>query len=610
MQPNRGPGRHAVPEQRDVADTRVRFLTHDLTDDGDGDHREHRTVRSPILASWRRSQDLHVAADRIEMALVGDVDHDTPLTRSAGPVLDNLARQLEGQSVSVILTDPAGLVLSRLTGNGDLERHLDHVLLAPGFSYAEKFVGTNGIGTALEVGGPAHVFGHEHYAENLEDLACAGVPIHHPVSGRMVGAVDLTCWRRDAGALLLTLAKTTAEQIRQALLTDTGALELALLREYLRTCSRNDGAVFAVGDDFVMLNEHARSVLDPVDQGVLLAHASEAPGGDQHRAVVVDLPTGATARLYCRSVSVGERSAGVVAHVKLGLPPAPAPRGRALAVRMPLPGLVGTSPTWVHACQELERVYRADEWVALEGERGVGKLALLRAVQLRRQPVGRFVVLDAAEAGTREDWLADARGAVQSADTLVVRHVDLLDGPALRGLASALQDATAAPRERPVWVAVTLALGPKNADLTRLLRLFPRTLAVPPLRLHVEDVPLLVPLFLSRLVQAGHLTCAPETLRLLMRMSWPGNVAQLHDLLTEVVQYRRTGSIEPEDLPSEAHTLSRRVLSPLESMERDAIIRCLNDAHGNKVEAARSLGMSRATIYRRIHEYGIVTPPG
>jgi transcriptional regulator of acetoin/glycerol metabolism len=607
VQPSKGSNRQAVPEQRKVADTRVRFLTQDLDDAPDADLREQPTVRSPILASWRRSQDLRVAADRIEMAFVGDVDHDTPLTRSAGPVLNNLARQLEGQSVSVILTDPSGLVLSRLTGDGDLERHLDHVLLAPGFSYAEKFVGTNGIGTALEVGGPAHVFGHEHYAENLEELACAGVPIHHPVSGRMVGAVDLTCWRKDAGALLLALAKTTAEQIRQALLTDTGALELALLREYLRTCSRNVGAVFAVGDDFVMLNEHARTVLDPVDQGALLAHASESPAGEHHRAVVVDLPTGSTARLYCRSVSVGDRPAGVVAHVKLGQPPAPA-RGRQLIVRMPLPGLVGTSPTWVHACQELERVYRADEWVALEGERGVGKLALLRAVQLRRQPVGRFVVLDAAEASSRQDWLADARRGAQTADTLVVRHVDLLDGPALRGLASALQEARSPQQDRRVWVAVTLSLGPKSEDLTRLLRLFPSTLDVPPLRLHVEDLPLLVPLFLSRLAQAGQLTCAPETLRLLMRMSWPGNVAQLHDLLAEVVQHRRTGSIEPGDLPSEAHTLSRRVLSPLESMERDAIIRCLNDAHGNKVEAARSLGMSRATIYRRIHEYGIVTP--
>jgi DNA-binding NtrC family response regulator len=159
-------------------------------------------------------------------------------------------------------------------------------------------------------------------------------------------------------------------------------------------------------------------------------------------------------------------------------------------------------------------------------------------------------------------------------------------------------------------VAVTLAGPAQGDDLSQLLRLFPSSLVVPPLRLHLEDLPLLVPMFLSRLSQAGHLTCPPATMRLLMRMSWPGNVAQLHAVLREVVEHRRTGSIEPEDLPSEAHTLSRRVLSPLESLERDAIVQCLTDAHGNKGAAARSLGMSRATIYRRIHEYGIVTPTG
>src|SRR5580698_2206683 len=74
----------------------------------------------------------------------------------------------------------AGLVLTRLTADHDLERALDGIKLAPGFSYAEERVGTNGIGTALESGGPAHVFGHEHYAETLEGLACAGVPIHDP----------------------------------------------------------------------------------------------------------------------------------------------------------------------------------------------------------------------------------------------------------------------------------------------------------------------------------------------------------------------------------------------------------------------------------------------
>ena len=54
--------------------------------------------------------------------------------------------------------------------------------------------------------------------------------------------------------------------------------------------------------------------------------------------------------------------------------------------------------------------------------------------------------------------------------------------------------------------------------------------------------------------------------------------------------------------------MSRRLLSPLESMERDAIVQSLLDCDGNKVKAAESLGMSRATIYRKIHEYGIVTP--
>src|SRR5712691_7952540 len=138
-------------------------------------------VRKPILASWWRSRQWHVAADHIELDYLRDPDLESNLARTADPVLRHLHEQLDGQPISIILTDSAGMVLTRLTADHDLERHLDGVKLAPGFSYAEERVGTNGIGTALEGGQPAHVFGHEHYAENLEDLACAGVPIHHPI---------------------------------------------------------------------------------------------------------------------------------------------------------------------------------------------------------------------------------------------------------------------------------------------------------------------------------------------------------------------------------------------------------------------------------------------
>jgi transcriptional regulator of acetoin/glycerol metabolism len=119
-----------------------------------------------------------------------------------------------------------------------------------------------------------------------------------------------------------------------------------------------------------------------------------------------------------------------------------------------------------------------------------------------------------------------------------------------------------------------------------------------------------VPFFLGRLGRQGGVSCSPAAMRLLLRHSWPGNAAQLWRVLTQVVQRRRVGQIQPADLPPECWTVSRRVLSPLESIERDAIVQSLLDHGGNKIRAARALGMSRATVYRRIHDYGIVTPPG
>jgi transcriptional regulator of acetoin/glycerol metabolism len=595
----------------ELASSRVRFLTAEL--------REPARVRPAILASWRRSRELKVAADKIDLPYIRDPDIDTQLTRSAEPVLHRLREQLDGQSVSIIVTDPSGLVLSRRTGDADLERHLDSVWLAPGFSYAERFAGTNGIGTALEAGTATHVFGHEHYAEDLEDLACAGVPLRHPVSGRTVGAVDLTCWRRDAGALLLTLAKATADQIQQSLLTDVSPHELEVFQAYRRTCRRVPGIVFALTNDAVMLNDHARAVLDPADQAALLAHAAqftEAPAwSTQSRRgpLVVQLPTGARARLYSEQIRVSDQPAGVVVHVKLdyvdSIEVQRAGSARDVSARMPLPGLVGHAPLWLRACNEVEVAFQSGEWLAVEGEPGAGKMALLRAVQVRRQPGGRFAVLDGADAAGDPHWMTVVRRTLVEHDSVVIRHVHLLDGIRTRALSSALQDTVTAERDRPLWAAVTLERTVAGGDLARLLRLFPTTAEVPPLRLHIEDLEQLVSFFLARLSQGSRVACSPSALRLLMRSSWPGNVSQLHQLLHQVVQHRRSGVIQTGDLPPEAQTVSRRLLSPLESMERDAIVNSLTDANGSKVKAARSLGMSRATIYRKIHEYGIVVSP-
>jgi transcriptional regulator of acetoin/glycerol metabolism len=188
----------------------------------------------------------------------------------------------------------------------------------------------------------------------------------------------------------------------------------------------------------------------------------------------------------------------------------------------------------------------------------------------------------------------------------VIQHVDKLSRGRLRTLSRLLEEARAATPQP--WVAVTLSQRHDGGEMAGLLRFFPSTVELPPLRHHVEDVQALVPFFLSRLVTGGGLVCSAEAMQLLVRSSWPGNTEQLFAVLRRIVQHRRSGAILPADLPPECRTVSRRLLSPLEAMERDAIVRSLIDWDGNKIKAAGSLGMSRATIYRKIHEYGIVTP--
>jgi sigma-54 dependent transcriptional regulator, acetoin dehydrogenase operon transcriptional activator AcoR len=574
------------PDDENLADVRVRFLTSEPVRADE--------VRKPILASWWRSRQLDVPADRIDLPYTGNPDLDLPLIHGAAPVLRRLGDQLDGQPISLVLTDPTGVVLLQYTGDPDLSRHLERVELVPGFSYGEQFVGTNGIGTALAEGRSMHVFGHEHYAENLENLACAGEPIRHPISGKTVGAVDLTCWRRDAGRLLVALARTTAEQIRQALLTYSDMRELTLFRAYLQACRRTTGIVIAFNSDVVMMNDRARQLLDPVDQSVIIGQGNQVLA-DGQRSTTATLATGTKVRVRCRPIA----SAGGVITVELL--ETIEERTHTPVLPMFLPGAVGSASTWLRCCHQVDAGYGRGDWLILTGEPGAGKLTVARGVHQRRNSLGRFRVLDAA---TTPDRLCDEVRAdlvADPVDTLVIRHVDQLSQDVTRELAAVLRQAPAGP-----WVTLTMSA---DAELPKdLWSLFPLTVEVPPLRRHIEDLNEIVPLMLNRLVAGVELTCSPAAMHLLTRARWPGNGTQLYEVLKQVTQHRRAGTIQPADLPAEFRAASRRPLNRIEAVERDAIVQGLEDAGGNKLQAAKLLGMSRATIYRKIHDYGIVVP--
>ncbi len=131
---------------RRVAEARSAFLTDDNVEPG--------VVRAPILASWTRSRNFQVPVDHLDLPYETEFDIDSLLRRAAGPILTETSDQLATEPVSVILCDDEGVVLDRRSGDSKLNQGLDRIWLAPGFSYAERYVGTNGIGTAWRVGGP------------------------------------------------------------------------------------------------------------------------------------------------------------------------------------------------------------------------------------------------------------------------------------------------------------------------------------------------------------------------------------------------------------------------------------------------------------------------
>lgn len=145
-----------------------------------------------------------------------------------------------------------------------------------------------------------------------------------------------------------------------------------------------------------------------------------------------------------------------------------------------------------------------------------------------------------------------------------------------------------------------------STDTTPLLRMFPKSITVPPLRHHLDDIPDLVRSLLDTLGGATGLTLSPAASNQLARLAWRGNVTQLKKALEDTYRRQRSGVVEIDTLPPACRSTTRRTLTRMQALERDAIVDALALHAGDKTAAAAAIGMSRATIYRKIREFGIV----
>jgi transcriptional regulator with PAS, ATPase and Fis domain len=136
---------------------------------------------------------------------------------------------------------------------------------------------------------------------------------------------------------------------------------------------------------------------------------------------------------------------------------------------------------------------------------------------------------------------------------------------------------------------------------------------LPPLRERREDIPLLTDSFIHRLRDKRDKDIkglSPQTMRLFMQHSWPGNIRELKSSLEYAFVLAEQGYIEPEHLP-------QNILEPDEPVtdttpvateaqeQKQQLVRALRQSGGNKSEAARILGINRVTVMNRMRKYGI-----
>ena len=304
--------------------------------------------------------------------------------------------------------------------------------------------------------------------------------------------------------------------------------------------------------------------------------------------------------------------------------------------------LVGKSPKMQEIYEIIDRVSTGSPTVLIQGESGTGKELVANVIHQNSVRSDRpFIAVNCgaiAEGLLESELFGHVKGSFTGAIKDSIGLFKAADGgtifldeiaevpPSLQvKLLRALQERKIRPvgdtRESEVDARViaatnkNLAEAIKNKSFRQDLyyRLNVISIHMPPLREIKEDLPHLVAHFIKKFSKESHRkvsTIAPDAMELLMRYDWPGNVRQLENIIERAFALGAGDVIRCVDLPSEIQNMDNQMsinhtnLNLIEN-EKLLIKRAMQQANGNKAEAAKLLGINITTVYRKMEKYRI-----
>ena len=638
------------PTERQTMEAWERFLT--------GEPLVPAAVSKAVLSSWQRSirSSVEPRSRSAPLAAHGDAleqlrRHNQDMMWAAQGLFLASAHLLAHSGSIMLLTDPNGVVLDVAGDMHTLDAAQD-IHLVGGANWHESVVGTNGIGTALAMRQPVQVHGAEHFCEGIKRWTCAAAPVYLPGTEQVLGVVDISGPPSTYQRSNLVLALAAARQIEAILAERASREHIQLLEASLKFSAPGDAVAM------MALDRHGRLIhTNGSLPGIDLRLGAQLPGlepGLQVEEWARRLPEGLRPE-WLHPVRADGRTIGALLVVPrrprsvTASPPLAAVASHSVGrsevdpSRSGFDNLMGHSQALRTAIDRARQLSGRRVGVLIHGETGVGKELFARAIHGDEERSGPFVTFNCG-ATTKEligsELFGHVRGAYTGATnegragrfelahggTLCLDEIGELPLELQPVLLRALEEGAVCRlgEAKPRRVDVRL-LAMTNRDLLKEVeagrfrrdlyhRIGVTCVRVPPLRDRGSDIELLT-LHFNHHLAARHgvpgRSFDAGVMALLRAYSWPGNVRELRNMVESLLLTSSEEVVRSEELPEEilcaggsAVGAAVQACGPsLEEAERQAIVRAVQNDHGNLTQAARALGVSRSTLYRKVERY-------
>ena len=593
------------------------------------------------------------------------LERNKQLIEVSWPILKMIGEMIRGSGFRVDLVDKDGYFLKIISDMEILEesKKLGSVI---GANRSELIAGTNGIGIALSTGKPIQILGPEHYNVYHHDWTCSAAPIRNP-KGNIIGVVNMSGNYRLLHKHTLGMVVGISNAIENAFKTEEKVLDLSINNKFLNTIieSISDGLIVIDKEGKIThLNSIAGGILGkeppdaigkPINKLIktnfsLFDILNNRKGYLEKEITITPFGSKESFQYLLTEKLVEDyegKSQGIMALFK-----------EMKKVHKLVGGIIGSKPqlNFSNIIGNNEKIKRAVNLakvasissckILIQGESGTGKEIFAQAIHnnsnRRDKP---FIAINCAAIprdlveselfGYEEGAFTGAKrggrpGKFELAEsgTLFLDEIESMPLESQPKLLRAIESnqlmriggnkiiTTDVRIISSTNQDLLLAIKKGNFREDLLYRINTVTVDITPLRERKDDIPILVKYIcnkIGRRVNKNNIEIDKKVLEVLCEYNWPGNIRELENALESAIILSKNNKITMDAInenikyfkANNPNPRDNNKAGPLIDLEKEAILKTLEDAKDNISKASKTLGIDRSTLYRKIKKYKI-----